>query len=276
MAEVLATRRDDRHEALDWARAHGASGSVEVVSDAAWARVTRVGDAWLKECAPVQAFEVALTRALFARWRDRVPTVLAAEGSWLLLADAGSPLRAFGDALDAWQTVLPIYVELQRGETGHVDEHLAAGVPDLRAETLPARYAAWAEREPRLAPFARRFDELCASLTRAPSIQHDDLHESNVYGRDGRVTIIDWGDTCIAHPFATMYITLRFVAHFRGDDAAARVRAAYLDAWGAEGDELDRVLPVAAFARALQWERIGDPEGMERNLEWFLTNIASS
>lgn len=256
-------------EAVEWARAHGASGDVEVVSERPWARVTRIGHAWLKECASVQAYEVPLTVALAQRWPDRVPQVIAAERPWLLLADAGSPVGALEQAM-------PQYVELQKGEAAHVAEHLAAGVPDLRAQTLPARYEAWAEREPRLAPFCDRFAELCASLTRQPTVQHDDLHGSNVYAGDDRLTILDWGDTCVAHPFSTMYITLRWITHFRGDDAAARIRHAYLAAWeGDVEDELDRVLPVAAFARLLQWERIGEAEAMERNLEWFLTNIAS-
>lgn len=266
-------------EALDWARAHGAPGDVEVVSEQPWARVTRIGDVWLKECAPVQAYEVPLTASLAARWPDRVPTVLAAEGSWLLLADAGSPIAAFGDMVDAWEALLPLYAELQQGEAAHAGEHLAAGVPDLRPETLPARYEVCAEREPRLAPFAERFGELCMSLSRAPTVQHDDLSGPNAYARDGNVTVLDWGDTCIAHPFATMYVALRWTAHFHGDETAARIRRAYLDAWdGDVGDELDRVLAVAAFARVLQWQRVGgdDHLGVHRNLEMFLSLIASS
>jgi hypothetical protein len=264
-------------EAVEWARAHGAAGEAEVVSEQPWARVTRIGDVWLKECSPVQAFEVPLTVALGSRWADRVPRVLAAEGARLLLADAGSPIAAFGDVVDAWEALLPLYAELQQGETAHAGEHLAAAVPDLRAETLPARYEAWAEREARLAPLAQRFGELCASLTRPPTVQHDDLAGPNAYARDGNVTVLDWGDTCIAHPFATMYVTLRWTAHFHGDDAAARVRAAYLDAWEGEvGDELARTLPVAAFARVLQWDRIGHAEGTQRNLEMFLETIAGT
>jgi aminoglycoside/choline kinase family phosphotransferase len=265
-------------EAIEWARAHGASGDVVVVSEQPWARVTRIGGTWLKECAPVQAYEVPLTAALAARWPDRVPEVLAAdaERGLLLLADAGTPIAAVGDAGDAWEAALPLYAELQRDETPHAEAHLARGVPDLRPEVLPARFEAWAGRDPRLETFVGRFAELCASLSRPSTVQHDDLHEANVFARDGRITFLDWGDACIAHPFSSLYITCRWVEHYRGADAARRVRAAYLEAWDADDEELDRVLPVAAFARMVQWERIGDTESADRHLEWFLENIASS
>lgn len=265
-------------EAVEWARAHGASGDVDVVSDQPWARVTRVGDVWLKECAPVQAFEVPLAVALAERWPDRVPAVLGAdtEQAWLLLADAGTPIAAVGDVMDAWDAAVPLYAELQQGETVHAGEHLAAGVSDLRPAVLATELGARSEREPRLRPFVDRFAELCASLTRPPTLQHDDLHESNIYTRRGRITFLDWGDACIAHPFATLYVTSRVLEHLRGDNAVRRVRERYLAAWdGDVEDELRRVLPAAAYARMLQWDAIGDAESVERHLEWFLRNIAS-
>jgi hypothetical protein len=266
-------------EALEWARGHGATGEVELISDFTWARVHRVGDVWLKECRPVQAYEVPLTAALASRRPDRLPPLLAADQAhaFLLLGDAGSPIASFGDVLDAWLEALPLYAELQQLETEHAADHLAAGVPDLRAHTLPERYDVWTEREPLLAPFAPRFAELCASLTRPPTVQHDDLHESNVYARSGRLVFLDWGDACIAHPFASMLITFRYVAHFHDASWLPTLRAAYLEPWGTGlDDELDAALEVAAFARLLQWERIGDTEPLERNLRFFLETVVDA
>jgi hypothetical protein len=266
-------------EAVEWARAQGAVGEVEPISDHRWARVSRLGDVWLKECRPVQAYEVSLTATLALRWPDRLPPLIAAdsERAWLLLGDAGSPIAAFGDVLDAWLAALPRYAELQRGETTHAADHLAAGVPDLRVETLPARYEAWTEREPRLARFAPRFAELCASLTRPPSVQHDDLHESNLYARDGRLVFLDWGDTCIAHPFASMLIVFRYITYSRDDSWLPQLRAAYLEPWGSGlEEELDAARQVAAFARLLQWERIGETEPLERNLRMLLETVVEA
>src|SRR4051794_40978070 len=100
------------------------------------------GACWFKACAPVQAFEPRLSAELSARWPDRVAEVLAydVERAWLLLADAGTPIGAFGNPPEAWVAALPLYAELQRGESEHAPEHLAHGVPDLRVATLPTRY----------------------------------------------------------------------------------------------------------------------------------------
>jgi hypothetical protein len=175
-------------------------------------------------------------------------------------------VAAFGDALDAMLAVLPLYAELQQGETAHVAEHLAAGVPDQRVDVL---LAAIPDRFPGFVP---RFEELCAQLTLPPTVQHDDLHMSNVYARDGRVVILDWGDTVIAHPFASLLNALR-----TSPEAAPTLRDAYLDAWPDDRRaEFEAAYAVAAFARILSWERIGIAEPLERNIEWFQENIVNS
>src|SRR5439155_15736889 len=150
--------------------------------------------AWFKACAPVQAFEPRLTAGLARRWPDRVAEVLGHDEArtWLLLADAGTPLGESGNTPENWLTALPRYAELQRGEVAHAAEHLAHGVPDLRLSTLPARYADLLRHElpiaageiDRLRAFAPRFAELCAELAAhgvAETVQHDDLHMANVY-----------------------------------------------------------------------------------------------
>jgi hypothetical protein len=291
-------------EREDWVAAHvEPTGPIELVQDWAWSTVWRVpvGDdaVWLKRCKPVQAFEVPLTVSLAGRWPDRMPVLVAHDGEWLLLGDAGRPLRVFGaDGLEAWLQVLPLYAELQRGEAAHVAEHLAAGVPDQRLETLPAAYEALLETDVGLAPdelerlraFAPRFAELCAELRGTPeTVQHDDLHDGNVFERDGRFTILDWGDCAITHPFATMLVTFRVIAHVHsleaGDPWFARLGDAYLEPWGATRSTFDTAQQVAAFSRALTWRRILDGvapdedehprEALPRNLRSFLETVVA-
>src|SRR5438093_13645994 len=133
--------------AEDWIRAHVEPiGAIEIAHERPWSTVLRVpiadGVAWFKACAPIQAFEPTLTAALYARWPDRVPEVIAHDDGrgWMLLADAGRPLSEEGNPPEAWLVALPLYAELQRGEAAHASEHLASGVPDLRLPALPARY----------------------------------------------------------------------------------------------------------------------------------------
>src|SRR5205807_4127613 len=137
----------DRAAAEQWIETHVApSRDVESVHERPWSTVLRVplpdGAAWFKACSPLQAFEPRLTAQLFSRWPGRVPEVLAhdEDRGWLLLADAGAQLAAFGNPPESWLAVLPRYAELQRDEARHADDHLRHDVPDLRVATLPASY----------------------------------------------------------------------------------------------------------------------------------------
>jgi aminoglycoside phosphotransferase (APT) family kinase protein len=111
----------------------------------------------------------------------------------------------------------------------------------------------------RLRAFAPAFGAMCEELAAVgvpETVQHDDLHHHNVFVRDGAPRVIDWGDASIAHPFATLVVTFRFLQEAfglrDGDRALARLRDAYLEPWG---DGLAPVLPLAmrvgAFARAV-------------------------
>ncbi|HET7568527.1 MAG TPA: hypothetical protein VFJ91_11075 [Gaiellaceae bacterium] len=198
-----------------------------------WASVWRIplaggGAAWFKSCAPAQAFEPRLTAALASRRPDVLPEVLGwDEGrSWLLLADAGTPL-GIGGGPAPWPPVLAAYAELQRGETAHAAAHLAAGVPDRGLARFPELHERLLAAIPGLVP-REDVPALAVELAAAgiaETIQHDDLHGNNVYGR----RILDWGDSCVSHPFLTFFVT---VAHLADGTPEERLRDAYLEPWG--------------------------------------------
>jgi hypothetical protein len=280
-----------------WIRGHVApAGPVETFRERPWATVLRVplarGSAWFKACGPAQAFEPRLTAQLCARWPDRVPDVLGhdEQRAWLLLADAGTQVSELG--FEAWAQgmarALPLYAELQRGEAAHAREHLAHGVPDLRPETWPARYADLLARDlpltadelSRLRRFAPRFAGLCAQLGGygvADSIQHDDLNLSSLYRRDGQLRVLDWGDASVSHPFASLVVTFRFLEEIgklpRGDRWHARLRDAYLEPWGPGlGEAFEIAVRAGAFAHAFAWSRQRDalpPEARPDFDKWF-------
>jgi hypothetical protein len=285
----------DLADAEGWIRAHvEPAGAIETAHERPWATVLRVpiadGVVWFKTCGPVQAFEPRLTAELFARHPDLVAEVLAhdEERGWLLLADAGIPIREFGNPPEAWLAVLPRYAELQRAEATHTNDHLAHGVPDLRVARLPARYDDLLRRElplereeiDRLRAFAPRFEELCDDLAAhdiPETIQHDDLHMANVYERDGQLRVLDWGDSSISHPFASLVVTFRFLEEVTelppGDPWFARLRDAYLEPWGRGFDDVFALaMPVGAFAHAIAWLRQRDHLSAKEAAdfdEWF-------
>ena len=270
------------------------AGAIETANDEPWATVLRVpladGVAWFKACAPVQAFEPRLTAQLFARWPDRVAEVLGhdEERAWLLLADAGTPIGAFGNQPEAWLVALPLCAELQRGEAARAEDHLAHGVPDLRVATLPAHYddllahdlPLESDEIRRLREFAPRFAELCEELAAhdvPETVQHDDLHHANVYAQGERLRLLDWGDASISHPFATLVETFRFLESFNklppDDPWFERLRDAYLEPWGTGlEDTFALALRVGIVAHTFAWIRQRDHLGEEERREfdgWF-------
>jgi hypothetical protein len=285
----------NREAAEAWIRARVVPvGAIEIAHERPWAAVLRVplagGSAWFKACGPVQAFEPQLTASLFERWPDRVSEVLAhdTERSWLLLADAGTPIRALGNPPETWLVILPLYARLQLGEARHAGEHLARGVPDLRVAKLPARYEDLLRHDlpierddaARLRGFSRSFTELCdelEALAIPETIQHDDLHLANVYALGHRLRILDWGDASIGHPFVSLVVAFRFLEEVNGlepgDPWLARLRDAYLEPWGSGlNDAFELALRVGAFAHPIAWVRQRDalPEGARPQFDtWF-------
>jgi hypothetical protein len=230
--------------------------SLELVSDEEWATVWRTQDGhWLKRCKGAWRFEAALTAALASRWPDRVAEVVDHGDDWLLTRDAGSRI-AEEDPL--WPELMRLYAELQRGEAAHVEAHLAAGVPDLRLARLPERYARLVEEvdDERLRRFEPRFAELCAELAARglpETIQHDDLHQFNVYVREGRLRILDWGDSSVGHPYFSLVATLRHVED-RG------ITRAFLEAWDGDDETLALALRVGRIAHAFKHRPLVVPD----------------
>lgn len=271
----------DAIAAEEWIRKHvEPTGAIETTHDRPWATVMRVpvagGFTWFKACAQVQAFEPRLTAELYTRWPDRVTEVLAVDETrrWLLLRDAGVAVGELGNPPEAWLEALPSYAEMQKGEMANALDHIGHGVPDLRMAALPAGYERLlASQVPlardeikRLRDNAPRFIELCAALAEVgiqESVQHDDLHMANLYSDRGKLRVLDWGDSSIAHPFFSLVVTFRFleeVNHLAPDDPwFRRLRDAYLEPWGSGLEEsFELAIRVGWFAHAIAWTRQRD------------------
>ena len=253
------------------------TGPIETTHARPWATVKRVptaaGPVSFKACAPVQAFEQGQPGAICAMARpSRGVYGHDEERAWLLLTDAGEAVGDVGNPPESWLAALPHYAELQNGETDYADDHVRHGVPDLRLAGLPAQFGtSWVRR-----PLPLTDDEIDTDAWpqrlirhdvrrarhpwRSQSVQHDDLHMANLYSDHGRFRVLDWGDSCIGHPFASLVETFRFLEERNGlppdDPWFGRLRDAYLEPWGAGlRDTFSLAMRVGAVAHAVAWLR---------------------
>jgi hypothetical protein len=198
-------------------------GEIEQPHVYPWSTVLRVptseGDVWFKANAERLRFEAALVTRVAERAPDRVPPLLAAdlEHGWMLMADAGRRLReviAEERSLRRWLDVLPATAHIQLAMEPDVESLLALGVPDMRLVTLPDGYAQLMDTiqaDARFRDAHAYVVGLCeelASFGIAETLQHDDLHDGQVFLKDGIHLIMDWGDACISHPFFTLSVTV--------------------------------------------------------------------
>ncbi len=220
---------DDQLSALGRTR----TGVVEQPHVTAWSTVMRVptddGQVWFKANDESMAHEAAVLDLVASRSEGRVPPPLAREHrtGWMLLADAGRRLRDVipeERSLTRWYDVLDAYARIQLACEDDVEALLRLGLPDRRLTTLPGAYAALlaelGDADPRL-PGREVIEDLCDRLAAfgiRETVQHDDLHDGQVFLGSGVHQVLDWGDACVSHPFFTLAVTLQGVIAWGVDD----------------------------------------------------------
>jgi hypothetical protein len=245
---------------------------------------TSAGAVWMKAPGPETVFEVPLyevLRKVVPEWIV-APIAVDVERGWLLLPDGGTTLRASGtDPVEAMVRVLPQYAQLQRDLTPHVESLLGTGVIDMRAPVMPQRFdeaveAVSLRARPQDAEVIQRIAERrdvvvgwceeLACLSIPASLDHNDLHAGNIFvdADAGRVRFYDWGDSVVAHPFASMIVSLKDMTVLHGfapgDPVMLRLRDAYLEVFTDLAPhrelvaQLDLACRVGMIARTLVWE----------------------
>jgi hypothetical protein len=259
-----------------------------------WATVLRVptetGSVWFKANAPELRHEAMVTLLLSRRVPDRVPPLIAddPDRGWMLMADGGRRLRelvAEERDLSRWDDVVEGAADIARAMEPDVDELLAAGVPDARLATLPDRYAALVAMDGMegrfrdAVPRVREMAEELATYGVTETLQHDDLHDGQVFVRDDRQLILDWGDAVISHPFFTLSVTLEGVVAWGLDDMENAVDIEplidrYLRRYEPDRPELRDAFPLALrlgwACRAVNSTTLEDPESTRTRLRMFL------
>lgn len=250
------------------------TGKVDQPHVRPWATALRIptddGTLWFKAVAHTQWFEPPLTRLLVAARPDHVTELLDADEDrgWMLMRDAGVRLRELPASVEHFERALPLYADVQLAAAPEVERMLAVGVPDVRLPAFLRQVEALAddhsELRSRLAEVQALVRELQASGI-PESIQHDDLHDGQIFVRHGGYRVLDWGDSCISHPFHSLTVVLRAGAWKLGLEPGSRelqrMRDAYLEPYGPPA-ELAEVAGIAyrtgTLGRALAYQRYLD------------------
>lgn len=236
----------------------GAIRQIETVKQRPWSEVYRIvaerGTSYFKICGPDAQYEVALVEWLAPDYRDSLPEIMAlsAEQGWLLMADAGIPLR---DLLSPeshapeFERLLTIYAQVQHYSLSHIDDLLAMQLPDRRLDQLSqltqdlvetGRQQGWldAALSNRVLDTLPTLERLCAALSAssyAAALDHGDLHRGNVLVKDNQLRICDWGDVCITHPFCSLLPLVETVMEKQfssvGEIVNGDLIQAYLQTW---------------------------------------------
>ncbi len=267
------------------------TGEVTCPHDRPWGTVhtapTTGGPVWLKAPGEGTVFEVALYDLLARVAPGHVlsPIAVDLDRGWVLLPDGGTTLGdSDTDLVDGLVTVLPQYGQLQRDLAPHTAGLLSFGVADMRPMTMPDRFDEAldvVDGVDDVRGVRGAYAEWCARLAESPvpaSIDHNDLHQWNVFLDRGHARFYDWGDAVVAHPFASLLVTAAVVRTQLGvgpdDPAVRRIRDAYLEVWSdlAPPRELVAQLELACWvgkvARALTWERALRVQGHDQAREF--------
>jgi hypothetical protein len=270
------------------------TGEADQMPVRPWATVLSVptdeGTVFFKANAPELKHEALVSLLLGQRVPDRVPPLLAddLERGWMLMEDGGRRLReviAEERDMSRWGDILDGAADIARAMEPDVERLLAAGVRDVRLAVLPDRYADLVapdhveQRFRDAVPRVREMAEELASYGVTETLQHDDLHDGQVFVRGDRQLILDWGDAVISHPFFTLSVTLEGVVVWGVDDVENAVDIEplidrYLRRYDPERPELRGAFPLALrlgwVCRAVNGTSLEDPESTRNRLKMFL------
>ena len=205
--------------------------------------------------------------------------------SCFLMKDAGQVLRDIQKQNFQTQlfcNALKTHAQIQVASVPFVESFILMSVNDWRLKKLPDLYGDFVAREhlleaaglnkyeiEMLQNFSPQMQILCEQLSAydiPETIEHNDFHDNNILIQDDRITINDWGDACISHPFLSLATALNSAKrnhNFKKTDSRyLQAQNAYLEIWLDYGtvDELRKAFLIAEklnyFQFSLSFSRI--------------------
>jgi hypothetical protein len=282
---LLWKRTEWREKALAWAFSElgrlglPPDGPPEQFHITFWSTVIRIPvrngeEVYFKAVPAGRMFETRLTQLLSARHPHMLPALLAVHPAeaWMLCRDMGRPLRESlraGGGLAPLEQALPVFAEIQMESILHTAEYAALGVAEQPVGALPgslarmledrqalsaSEYALSAAQIDRLAALQPLVTDMSAELAAGqipPAIHHDDLHDANIFLKDGQLCFSDWGDASISHPFFSLLILFRSVSDSlnckENDTRMLKLRDIYLRQW-VKYESMDRLRRLFSLA----------------------------
>lgn len=261
-----------------------------------WSRIdcfeTSKGPIYLKYMDPAFSIEPALLEFLRSEVTQNVPEILGWNKacSCFLMTDAGEPLRPIlkeDFQQELFLRALALCADIQIKCIPHVNKLLDLGVNDWRLKQVSPLFEKFINRVDLLIEDGLTRDELNAlqhlppamtqlcenlnALNIPETIEHCDFHDNNILVKGEQLTINDWGDVCISHPFFSCVSMLESAKRNHGisDLFCTKARDHYLSHWLDYGDleplrqAFDIAKTIRYFLFALSFSRIKDCPGVE-------------
>lgn len=184
-----------------------------------WQVNTDIGSVFFKAVPAFFANEVMITPHLAQEIPNAAPQILAANTQYhfLLMSDAGTPAQSL-----TLEQVLPFWANLQRNSESKLTdwqlnhrgpEYVHAWLDALLSDNclhIKSKDAFTAEEAQQLRHKRKYIEQALERLANSPiprTLGHCDLHAENILQKNGQLTLIDWSDICITHPFMDTYMT---------------------------------------------------------------------
>ncbi len=288
---------DHNLKVMDWAKKQIVFSDYQlidgpiVVRDMPWSKVSRFKTSkesvYLKQMAAPFVIEPKILRFMHENFSTAVTEVIAINEqlSCFLMKDAGQVLRDIQKQKFQTQlfcNALKTHAKIQNASIPFVESFILMGVNDWRLKRLPGLYKEFVAREDllevaglskyeiemlqKLHPQVQNLCEQLSAYNIPETIEHNDFHDNNILIQDNCITINDWGDACVSHPFFSLATALNSAKRNhdlqRTDSRYLQAQNAYLEIWLDYGtiDELREAFLIAEklsyFQFALSFSRI--------------------
>lgn len=203
--------------------------NFESVRAMPWSHVYRIltskGYVYLKQTAPNFSREGRVLTYLLQQKFRSLPSVIAMNDSLncFLMLDAGNTLRSV--LKDSYQKEWPLkalktYALLQHQSIEYVQKLKSLGLEDCCLSKLPKLYQYLLDKKnflkvdglesieiQELENLYPKFVEICQKIAHyniPETLEHGDFHDHNILIHQEKITISDWGDAVISHPFFSL------------------------------------------------------------------------